>query len=345
MAAALTFRRGLLLVAAAAAATGVLAGLARLGVTAWGARHAFDHGALMALGVFATVIGLERAVALGRAWAYAAPALGAAAAVAMLARLTVAPWIACASTFALVAVNAAIVRKQAATFTWLMLAAAVVLAAGTLAWARGHPVFVVVPAWLDFFVLTIAAERLELSRLAPTPRWAPPALLVAALASAAGAAASPALLGVSFIAIGGWQLAFDLARRTVRRRGLPRFSAASILLGSSWLVVTGVLLATRGLPPAGPLYDAALHGVFVGYVLSMIFAHAPIILPAVARVAIPFHPALWGALLVLHASLVARVAGDLALDATLRRAGSIGNAVALALFVLAVARARATASR
>ncbi|MBZ0237264.1 MAG: hypothetical protein K8M05_33375, partial [Deltaproteobacteria bacterium] len=117
------------------------------------------------------------------------------------------------------------------------------------------------------------------------------------------------------------------------------------LLGSSWLVVTGVLLATRGLPPAGPLYDAALHGVFVGYVLSMIFAHAPIILPAVARVAIPFHPALWGALLVLHASLVARVAGDLALDATLRRAGSIGNAVALALFVLAVARARATASR
>ncbi|MBK6534022.1 MAG: hypothetical protein IPF99_31935 [Deltaproteobacteria bacterium] len=114
----LTLRRGLLLVIAATALTGVLAGLGRLGVlVAWGPRYAFDHGPLLVLGTFGTVIALERAVALGRPWAYVAPVLGAVGAVATLAGIAWAPWAATASALALVALNAAIVRKQAAAFT------------------------------------------------------------------------------------------------------------------------------------------------------------------------------------------------------------------------------------
>ena len=84
---------------------------------------------------------------------------------------------------------------------------------------------------LAFFVLTIASERLELSRLAPTPpmaNW----LLVAAVAACAAAAVvplvdgtgvgAPRVLGLSLVAIGAWQLVFDVARHTVRRPGLPR---------------------------------------------------------------------------------------------------------------------------
>ena len=78
------------------------------------------------------------------------------------------------------------------------------------------------------------------------------------------------------IAIGAWELRFDLARRTVARPGLPRFAALGVLAGAAWLVVAGVLLVRHGLPPAGPMYDAVLHAVFVGFVLSMVFAHAPI---------------------------------------------------------------------
>jgi hypothetical protein len=343
-AAELMVRRGLLLVVAAAALTAVLGGLARLGLPAgWGHRHAVEHGPLFVLGVFGTVIALERAVALARPWSLAAPALGAVAAVGMLAGLAWAPWAAVAASLALVVVNVAIVRRQAVHFTWLMLLGSAVLAFGAVRWALGRPVFEVVATWIGFFVLTIAAERLELSRLAPTPRWAHPVLiglaaLLAALACARalGVDATTGALGGVLALIGAWQLAFDLARRTIRQRGLARFAAAGVLLGAAWLLATGAVLAGTGLPPVGPIYDAVLHGVFVGYVLSMVFAHALIILPAVARISVPFSPVLYAPLAVLHLGLAARVAGDLAGDAALRRGGTLATAVALGLFALTI---------
>ena len=344
-------RRGILLVVAAAAATAALAGLARLGLDVpWGTMRAAEHGPLFALGVFGTVIGLERAVALSRPWSYAAPALGACGAIALLAALPGAAWALAASSVALVLVNVAIVRRQSLAFTWLMLLGSAVLAAGTVAFALGRPVFEVVPTWVAFFVLTIVAERLELSRLAPTPAWATRALVVLALGVSLAALATmlerhtaPRALGVAFSLSGAWQLRFDLARRTVRQRGLPRYAALGVLLGAGWLVVAGVLLAVAGLPVAGVVYDAILHAVLVGFVVSMVFAHAPIILPAVARIEIPFHPVLYVPLAALHLGVVARVLGDLASDALYRRIGGIANAVALALFLVAVLWARARA--
>lgn len=344
----LLLRRGLLLMVAAALLTGVFAGLARMGVVvAWGPTYVLTHGPLLVLGAFSTVIALERAVAFGRAWGLLAPCVGAAAAVAMLCGAPWAPWVATASAVALVGLNAAIVKRQAAAFTWLMLLGSAVLLLGDVVWALGRPVYEVVPTWLAFFVLTIVAERLELSRLAPTPRWASVALvalasLLALLACACALGFAPPLrvLGVVLALVGAWQLRFDLARRVLRRPGLPRFAALGVLLGAAWLLVAGMLLASLGLPPAGPLYDAELHCVFVGYVLSMVFAHAPIILPAVARVSVPFTKLLYAPLAVLHLGLVARVTADLVGDALMRRAGGIANAVALGLFVLVVLYAR-----
>jgi hypothetical protein len=286
-------------------------------------------------------------VALARPGALLAPASGASAAVAMLAGLPWAPLAALVQAAALVAINVVIVRRQSAAFTWLMLAGSCVLFFGNFAWVQGRALFDLVPAWMAFFVLTIVAERLELSRLAPTPRAASRALVV--LAAIAGLSACVALLssaialrtfGVAMALLGAWQLRFDLARRTVRQAGLPRFSAVNVLAGAAWLVVTGAVIALVPHANAGPLYDAALHGVFVGYVLSMVLAHAPIILPAVARISIPFHPVLWFAPALLHAALVARMVGDLAGVALLRQLGSIGNALALAAFVLSVLLAR-----
>lgn len=346
-----TLRRGILVVVAAAALTAALAGLARLGYSiAWGPSRVMEHGPLFVLGAFGTVIGLERAVALARPWSFAAPALGAAAAVGMLAGLPWAPWAAAASSVALIAVNAAVVRRQSVAFTWVMLLGSALLAVGAVAWALGRTVFDVVPAWMGFFVLTIAAERLELSRLAPTPRWASRAIVALSLAlaltaslAAFGVAGASRALGVALALVGAWQLRYDLARRTLRQRALPRFAASGVLLGAAWLVVTGALLARAPLPPAGPLYDAALHGVFVGYVLSMVFAHAPIILPAVARVKVPFHPVLYVPLAALHLGLLLRVAGDLTDRFAWRQHGGALNALSLALFFAAVLWSRLAA--
>lgn len=336
---ALWARRGVLVIVAATLVTGVLAGLARLGVlVGWGPRYLGDHGPLLVLGAFGTIIALERAVALGRGWGLVAPGLGAAGAVAMLAGFADGRWLTVAALVVLVALNAAIVRRQPATFTWLMLLGTVVLAYGAVRWARGAPSFQVVATWIAYFVLTIVAERLELSRLAPTPRWAARLLVVLAVLLAAVALAAcerPSLsraFGAVLALVAAWQLRFDLARRLVRRRGLPAFAATGVLAGAAWLLVTGAFLAAVELPPAGPTYDAALHGVFVGYVLSMVFAHAPIILPAVARLEVRFTRALYAPLALLHLGLIARIAGDLGAAPGLRRSGAIGSALALALF-------------
>ena len=341
-------RRALLVALGLLALFAVLAGLARLGF-AVAAPNPMDHGPLLVLGVFAGVISLERAVAFGQPWGYLAPALGALGGFAQLLGWRAAgALLAVAAAAALTGVNAAIVKRQAAPFTWLMLLGSAVLAVGAGAWARGQPIFTVIPAWLAFFALTILAERLELSRLVRTPRWA--SQLVVALCVAAAVAATLAIVwpepavrifGAALALVALWQLRFDLARRTVRQAGLPRYAAAGVLLGAAWLLLSGVALAALGLPPAGATYDAILHGVFVGFVLSMVFAHAPIILPAVARVNVPYHPVLYLPLGVLHAGLLARVAADLGGWAALRQAGGLANALALALFAVSVLVARA----
>ena len=74
---------------------GAGAGLARLGYTMPGAIAgvAALHGPLMICGFFGVVIALERAVAIGRAWAYAAPALaGVGSVVVLFGAAPIAAW-------------------------------------------------------------------------------------------------------------------------------------------------------------------------------------------------------------------------------------------------------------
>lgn len=345
-------RRGLLLVAGVTAVLAVLGGLARLGLVTAGLPMAGLHGPLLVAGVFGTVISLERAVALGKTWALAAPVSSAAGAVALLLGLPAGPWLLVASGVIVVGVNVAIVHRQAAAFTGLMLLGSVVALTGTIGWTLGRPVFAVAPAWVAFFVLTIAAERLELSRLAPAPRWAAPLLVGLSLALGGAAcvevlspARGQAVFGAALGLVGLWQARFDLARRTVRVVGLPRFTAVGVLGGAAWLALTGVGWVALERPPGGPRADALLHGVFAGYVVSMVFAHAPIILPAVARVTLPFHRVLYAPLFVLHAGLGLRVAGGLAGHEGLRRFGAVVTAVALPLFVAAVLLSRWSSTR
>ncbi|MBX3268689.1 MAG: hypothetical protein KF729_00415 [Sandaracinaceae bacterium] len=341
-------RRALLLGAAAGALSAILGGLARFGWSVPALRTGTAaHGPLLVVGVFATVIGLERAVALGARWAYAGPAFGVAAIGAhALGAHAAAAWLASGSAAGLVAVDVAIVRRQPAAFTALMLLGALVLFGATLASALGRPVPEVALAWVAFFVCTIVAERLELSRLVRTPRAATLALsaLLVVTAIAAGLAAqwpiATRALGGALVLVALWELRFDVASRTIRRAGLPRFVAVGVLSGVGWLAVAGALLAAKGFERTAA-YDATLHAVFVGFVLSMVFAHAPIILPAVARVELPFHPILYAPLAALHASLALRVVAGLAGAAELRALGGLGNALALGLLVLAVLFARA----
>jgi hypothetical protein len=333
-------RHTLVIVVAGAAITGVLAGLARLGIHAgWGGSHALAHGPLFVLGVFGTVVSLERAQALGARWALATPAAFAASAVAMLFALPLAPWLAAASGFGMVTINVVAVGRRPSQVPWLLLAGSALLLLGNIQWARGAPVFLLAPAWMGFFVLTIAAERQRHSRNVSPPRWAShmfvaivTGFVLAVGLSTVGVSAGIRLLGAAMVSLALWQLRFDIARETIRQAGYARFMGIGARAGMGWLLIGGGVLLLRELPPAGPVYDAALHAVFVGYVLSTAFAHSLDVLPTVAGVRVPFTPFLYGPLILLHVSLAVRVFGDLAGSLPLRQLGAIGNALAIALF-------------
>ncbi|MDQ5960055.1 MAG: hypothetical protein QG592_1137, partial [Pseudomonadota bacterium] len=145
------------------------------------------------------------------------------------------------------------------------------------------------------------------------------------------------VLGLALALLAIWLLRQDVARRTVRQQGLTRFIAVCLLSGYLWLFVGGVLLALQ--PPLALLADAALHAIFVGFVLAMVFGHAPIIFPAIVRVGLPYHVVFYLPLIVLHASLLLRVGGGLAGELEWRAWGAVGNALCLVLFIVTMASA------
>jgi hypothetical protein len=91
-----------------------------------------------------------------------------------------------------------------------------------------------------------------------------------------------AVSGVGLILLGAWLLRFDIARHTIKKSGLTRYIAACLLPGYVWLIMGGCLWLIAGLPSSNLTIDAMLHTLFLGFVFSMIFGHAPIILRGAA---------------------------------------------------------------
>jgi hypothetical protein len=80
-----------------------------------------------------------------------------------------------------------------------------------------------------------------------------------------------------------------------------------------------------------PARDAALHALGLGFLVSMMMGHAPVILPAVARVKLRFGAFFYVPLAALHASLALRLFAGYA-GGPARAQGALLNALALALF-------------
>lgn len=328
---------------------GLDAALLRLGLGAPVAsdRWADVHGPLMVLGFVGTLVALERAVAVRRPWLLASPALLGLGGLALLAPvpLAVGQGALAAGAALLLAIYAVVWRRQPATAVAVQALGALHGLAAALLWLAGVPVPHLVPTMAGFLVLTVAGERLELLRVgAPSPRVEPAVGLLATAWTAAGAAAllHPAAgwtaLGAVLLALVAVLARHDVARRTVRGTGLPRFKACAMLGGYAWLAVAGGTWLVLGPVLSGPAYDAVLHCVFLGFVLSMIMAHAPVILPAVLRRPLPYRPVMYVPLALLHATLLLRVlVGDARGVDVAVRVGGVGNVVALLLFVVLAA--------
>ncbi len=326
-----------LAIAAAAMALGLAVGFSRLGIRLPINVLPEIHGALMICGFLGTLISLERAVAFGRWWGYGAPALSAIGTLTLLFEPTGGALAFVGAGAIMIAVSVRLALRHVALFSVTLCVAALCWTIGTLLWLAGRSVPEIVLWWLAFPILTIAAERLELSRILRISAskqvvftLAVALILVAAARSELVYEHAPfAIAGFLLLAV--WLLSNDVASRTIRQPGPARFSAIAIIAGHVWLGIAGILL--YAMPHGATLtYDAAVHTIAIGVVLSMIFAHAPIIFPAVTGLRVRVTGLAYGPLGLLHVSLLLRLVADIWLLPDLAIASAAITVVALVTY-------------
>lgn len=300
-----------------------------------------NHGQIMVLGFLATLISLERAQSLGRLWAYLAPGLYGAGALALLspAPSAVGQLLHVEAGVVFVAVYVALWRRAPRPLVAVQVMSAV-LALGGCVVAAMVDVPHALPWLAAFVVVIIAAERAELAALSMGPQAdrqllaLTTALSVTVMAALVLPTIGERLVGLSMLAVAVWLTAHDVVRRQLRLTGQRRYLAVALLAGYVNLAAAGVVLAMYGLFAGPASYDVVVHGVFLGFGVSMVMAHAPVILPAVLGRPLPYRPVLWVPLTLLHAGLLVRFVGDLAGQGALWRTGGVVTVVAMLAFVV-----------
>ena len=358
-------RLAFLLLAGIALLAGLDASLVRLGALAPIASTSLGtvHGLLMIYGFLGTAICLERAVALQsdgrRAWAYAAPLLTGAGGIsaivisvnegarATLTSLPIPRFLAAhlsgfapermmpgfLITLGMAALSAIYcyvwARRQATHAVLIQVIGALIGLGGVLLWWRGLETPRAVPWWLAFLIVTIIGERVELARLAAESTALMVGLTVALYSPTVGYPLIGLALGALMVDT-AWH---DVARGTVRMQGLPRLAAVCMLSGYAWALVPALMWIIA--PPAfdGYGYDAGVHAVTIGFVVSMLLAHAPVIIPAVARREVPYHVAMWVPFAFLQVSLLLRLLSGAREAAYPWRLGGTLGVVGVLLFV------------
>lgn len=194
-------------------------------------------------------------------------------------------------------------------------------------------------AWMAFFVFTIVGERLNLTRFLPVTSRDRLELFM----WLGGFVASlffyhegyEIALTITLIGIGQWLVRNDIARHNLYKTGSYRFLGMTLLAGYGWLMLTGLVAVLNNGSPW--LYDAVLHCFFVGFVLSMIMAHAPIIFPSLVGInAKPYHPFMYVWVGILQVSLLMRIVGDLSQNLPFRQWGGLFNGFAFLGYLITV---------
>lgn len=332
-----------LLLAVLALVAALWSGLIRLGWP-WPAPwpgFTLQHGPLMVGGFFGTLIGLERAAAIRRWWAYLGPVFSGLGGLLLLVGLPaqLAGILITLGSLGLVVVFAGILRRHFAGYTAAMALGALIWLVGNVLWLAGWPVFRITAAWMGFFILTIAGERLELGRIRRLPARAATVFWVVSGLFLSGVVLGwtdypqgMRLVGLGLLGLALWHLQWDIARKTVHQVGLPRYIAWCLLTGFGWLGIGGLIALAYGGLAAGPPYDAFLHSIFLGFVFGMVFGHAPIIFPALLDLQLVYYPVFYVPLVLLQVSLALRVWGGLAGMVWARQWGGAFNALAVVSF-------------
>lgn len=342
-----------MLPAAAMLIIGLLAGLAKLGlihIEASSVRAV--HAPAMIFGFVGSLIVLERAVAVRRIWAYSGPVFLSVGSILLLTPQTAVAKVAIALGFiTLLFIYRVIWLRQKSIATAIQTLAAFTGLAAVVLWLGSIPFEKIAFVAATFLVLTIVGERVELGRVGGLTLqgervglWLSTITAITSVATIFWGELGYTVFGASLVAIIVWLFTVDIARTTVSNKGAPRYMALALLLGYAWLLVAGFSFLIFG-EPQGQMFDITIHSILLGFVMSMIMAHASVILPAVLRIKLPYRSWFYLPLLLLQLTLFLRVAGDLRAEDKLIEIGGTGNVISIVLFILFAATSAALAEK
>jgi hypothetical protein len=119
----------------------------------------------MVSGFLGVLIPLERAVAIRQKWMFAVPAIAGLGWIALLVLPFLGGLLLTLASLGTLAILGVMARRDPHLHTLTMLLGGVAWLTGNILWMSGLAVFQIVYLWMTFLVLTIAGERLELSRV------------------------------------------------------------------------------------------------------------------------------------------------------------------------------------
>ncbi len=318
---------------------GMLAGLFRLGWSIPMGQVAGEHGALMVGSFLGTLICLERIVALKKKWLYIIPIVsGSSFIFFLLGKQAIAMGMLTVGSLGLIYIYIDLLRRFKEYYYYVMLV-------GALSWAVGNLLIIqksfypaAAPWWIAFILLTVFGERLELSKFLPQSALKRQTMIATISLFMIGIllpyhSTGKIITGAGMILMASWLLHYDIARKSAKATGIHRFTGMLLLAGYFWLAISGIFMLFE----FNILfqYDAMLHSFFLGFTFSMIFAHAPIIFPGVAGLAMrPYHKSLvyWG--ILLQVGIVCRMIADVTMHTDGRQyAGILNVLVILGFFV------------
>lgn len=300
------------------------------------------HGVLMVSGFLGTVITLERSAALEWSPGYVFALLSG-----LGAFIVGTGWgieagmiMIILAGMGLVGMYVFILSRQPTWHTFIMSLGGVLWFVGDIFWLQAYPFVYTANLWAGFLILTVVGERIELSRMiqiSDSERAQAGilsmifmcGLLIHVLWTNLGVITS----AFSLVLLAIWLLKNDLGRVTINQTGLPKFMAYCLLTGFIWLIIGAVISVLYLKVPDHLYYDAYLHAIFLGFIFSMIFAHAPVIIPSLTGWSVGFYERFYLHYLLLQASIIIRLAGDFLGDSMIRELGGILNGLAIILFL------------
>jgi hypothetical protein len=327
--------------------SGLLSGWTRLGwdfpLSVSTSASVAQHGAIMASGFLGSLILLEKIVLLQNRWFLVLPLVNALSVPSFLLDYqTLAMILLLIGSTAMVCVAIYFLLKYSESYHYLLLGGAVLLWIGNFRLLISNFYPATLPYLMGFFLLVIVGERLEMSRFLPVSKFKINVLWTMLLAWVVSILLIPfhsKMFPFTSILLSGialWLLQNDMPKHSIKKAGLHRFVGINLIIAYLWLSIFGIW---QFLPlKTGFAYDAFVHLYFIGFVLAMVLAHAPIILPSVLKLGVkPFHWVLYAWVAIVHSSLIIRLIGDVIENGTWRKIGGLMNGIGFLGYLATVA--------